>query len=395
MKALTWQGKENVSVQEVPDPVLSEPTDAVIKVTSTAICGSDLHLYSVLGPFLAKGDVLGHETMGVVEEVGSGVTHIKPGDRVVIPFNISCGHCWTCERGLFAQCETTQVRSHDSGAALFGYTELYGSVPGGQAEYLRVPQAQFGPIKVPDDVPDERVLYLSDILPTAWQAVAYADLPEDGTGTLAVLGLGPVGQLATRIARMRGHRVIGVDLVPERLELARGYGIEVLDISDLDDIAGALHELTGGRGPDSIVEAVGMEAHGAPAQSLAIKAVGLLPDAVAAGMMKKAGVDQMAALNTAFFGVRRGGTVSISGVYGGQTDPMPMMKMFDYGITVRMGQCHVKRWIDDIWPVLMADGDPLGVESLATHRPPLADAAEAYKMFQTKSDGCVKVVLKP
>ena len=393
MKAVTWQGKEKVRVEEVPDPVIVEPTDAVIKVSSTAICGSDLHLYTLLAPFLAKGDVLGHETMGVVEEVGTEVTHIKAGDRVVIPFNISCGSCWMCTRGLYAQCETTQVREQGSGAALFGYTELYGSVPGGQAEYLRVPQAQFGPIKVPDDVPDERVLYLSDILPTAWQGVEYAELPDDGT--LAVLGLGPVGQLATRIAAHRGYRVIGVDLVPERLALARAHGIETVDFSSVKDVAAALVELTDGRGPDAVLEAVGMEAHGSPAASVAAKAIGMLPDVLAAPVMKTASVDRMAALQTAFQAVRRGGTISISGVYGGEADPMPMMTLFDKGVTLRMGQCHVKRWIDDIWPVLMADGDPLGVETLATHRPALADAADAYAMFQAKADGCVKVVLKP
>jgi threonine dehydrogenase-like Zn-dependent dehydrogenase len=331
--------------------------------------------------------------MGVVEEVGAEVTGLRPGDRVVIPFNISCGSCWMCTRGLYAQCETTQVREQGSGAALFGYTELYGSVPGGQAEYLRVPQAQFGPIKVPDDVPDERVLYLSDILPTAWQGVAYADLPAEGT--LAVLGLGPVGQLATRIAAHLGHRVIGVDLVPERLAVARAHGIEVVDLSAVDDAAAALIEATGGRGPDAVLEAVGMEAHGSPVASLAHKAVGVLPDALAKPLMKTAGIDRMAALQTSFQAVRRGGTVSISGVYGGEADPMPMMTMFDKGITVRMGQCHVKRWIDDIWPVLMADGDPLGVEFLATHRPSLDEAPAAYAMFQAKADGCVKVVLKP
>jgi threonine dehydrogenase-like Zn-dependent dehydrogenase len=328
-----------------------------------------------------------------VEEVGAEVTQIKPGDRVVIPFNISCGHCWMCVRGLFAQCETTQVTSQGTGAMLFGYTELYGSVPGGQAEYLRVPQAQFGPIKVPDDVPDERVLYLSDILPTAWQAVAYADVPDDGT--LAVLGLGPVGQLATRIGKHHGFRVIGVDRVPERLAMAAAHGVETLDLDSVDDVGPALIEMTGGRGPDSILEAVGMEAHGSPAQAAATKAVGLLPDAIAKPVIKKAAVDRMAALHTAVTAVRRGGTVSISGVYGGQVDPMPMMTMFDRGITLRMGQCHVKRWIDEIWPILMADGDPLDVGSLATHRPPLAEAAEAYAMFQAKSDGCIKVVLKP
>jgi threonine dehydrogenase-like Zn-dependent dehydrogenase len=393
MKALTWQGQQKVSVEEVPDPRIEEPTDAVIKVSSTAICGSDLHLYSVLGPFLAPGDVLGHEAMGTVEEVGPEVTQIKPGDRVVIPFNISCGLCWMCERGLFAQCETTQVTSQGTGAMLFGYTELYGSVPGGQAEYLRVPQAQFGPIKVPDDVPDERVLYLSDILPTAWQGVAYADVPDGGT--LAVLGLGPVGQLATLVGKHLGFRVIGVDRVPERLAIAAAHGVETLDLDSVDDVGPALIEMTGGRGPDSILEAVGMEAHGSPVEAAATKAVGLLPDTIAKPVIKKVAVDRMAALHTAVTAVRRGGTVSISGVYGGQVDPMPMMTMFDRGITLRMGQCHVRRWIDEIWPVLMADGDPLDVESLASHRPPLAEAPEAYKMFQAKSDGCIKVVLKP
>ena len=393
MKALTWQGKEKVRVDNVPDPRIEEPTDAVIQVTSAAICGSDLHLYSVLGPFLAPGDVLGHESMGRVLEVGPEVSHIKPGDRVVIPFNISCGHCWMCTRGLFAQCETTQVRSQDSGAALFGYTELYGSVPGGQAEYLRVPQAQFGPIVVPEEVPDERVLYLSDILPTAWQGVAYADVPEGGT--LAVLGLGPVGLLAVSIGKHLGYRVIAVDRVAERLAQGVVRGAEIVDMETVDDVAAALLELTGGRGPDGILEAVGMEAHGTPGQTAAMKAVGLLPDVLAKPLIEKAAVDRLAALYTAFNGVRRGGTVSISGVYGGMQDPMPMMTMFDRGITVRMGQCHVKRWIDEIWPVLMADGDPLGVESLATHRLPLAEAPGAYDMFQKKQDGCVKVVLKP
>jgi threonine dehydrogenase-like Zn-dependent dehydrogenase len=399
VRALTWQGKRDVQVVDVPDPRIEEPTDAIIKVTSTAICGSDLHLYEVLGPFLAKGDVLGHEPMGVVEEVGPDVKHIKPGDRVVIPFNISCGSCWMCSRGLFAQCETTQVRSQGKGAALFGYTELYGSVPGGQAEYLRVPQAHFGPIKVPDGVPDERVLYLSDILPTAWQGVVYADVPDGGT--LAVLGLGPVGQMAVRAAKHMGvERVIGVDRVPERLALAEQYGVETLNLDDLDSaredsVASALIDLTDGRGPDSIMEAVGMEAHGSATTKAAHQAVGLLPDALAKPFMDKAAIDRLAALNTAFKGVRRGGTVSISGVYGGEADPLPMMEMFDRGVQVRMGQCHVKRWIDDILPVALEDGDPLGLESLATHRLPLEEAPGAYEMFQKKEDGCIKVVLKP
>lgn len=357
MKALTWQGRRKVSVEEVAEPRIEQPTDAVIRVTSTAICGSDLHLYNVLSPFLHKGDILGHETMGIVEEVGEDVDQIAPGDRVVIPFNISCGHCWMCERGLMSQCETTQVRAQDKGAALFGYTELYGSVPGGQAQRLRVPQAQFGPIRVPDGVADERFLYLSDILPTAWQGVAYADVPDGGT--LAILGLGPVGQLACRIALHRGLRVIGVDQVPERLRLAADRGVEVVDLRSGDPV-NAIRERTEGRGADATLDAVGMEAHGSPVLGAAVTAVGFVPDVLAKPMTEKAGVDRLAALRTAIDATRRGGVVSISGVYGGKVDPLPMMDLFDKGLTLRMGQCNVKRWIDDIVPVVMADGDPLG-----------------------------------
>jgi threonine dehydrogenase-like Zn-dependent dehydrogenase len=394
MKALTWQGKRNVRVEEVPDPRIEEPTDAIVRITSTAICGSDLHLYEVLGPYLKPGDVLGHEPMGIVEEVGQGVTRLRPGDRVVIPFNISCGSCWMCERQLYAQCETTQVKAEGKGAALFGYTSLYGSVPGGQAEYLRVPQAQFGPIKVPESGPDERYLYLSDVLPTAWQAVRYADTPPGGT--LAVFGLGPVGQLCARIGRHLGAgRVIGLDLVAERLEMARRHGVEVVDVTDLDDVPAALIDLVDGRGPDAVIDAVGMEAHGSGPGKLAQTSVGLLPDSVARSMTDRFGVDRLSVLHTAVKSVRRGGTVSLSGVYGGEIDPMPMMEMFDRGIQLRMGQCHVRRWVDEIMPLLSADDDPLGVLDLRTHRVPLARAPEAYEMFQQKQDGCVKVVLTP
>jgi threonine dehydrogenase-like Zn-dependent dehydrogenase len=394
VKALTWQGKRDVRVEDVPDPRIEAPTDAVVRITSSAICGSDLHLYEVLGPYLTAGDVLGHEPMGIVEEVGADVTHIKPGDRVVVPFNISCGHCWMCQRGLFAQCETTQNKETGKGASLFGYTSLYGAVPGGQAEYLRVPQAQFGPIKVPEGPSDQRFLYLSDVLPTAWQGVKYADVTEGST--LAIIGLGPIGQMAGRIARHLGaERVIGVDLVPERLALAAKHGMETLDTTTVDDVAEGLIEMTGGRGPDGVLEAVGMEAHGSPGGKLAHAAVGLLPDKLAQPMVDKMAIDRLDALHTALKAARRGGTVSISGVYGGEMDPMPMMEMFDRGLTIRMGQCHVKQWIDDILPLVTDDSDPLGTEDLATHQVGLDDAPAAYDMFQKKEDGCIKVVLQP
>ncbi|MEO7262926.1 MAG: zinc-dependent alcohol dehydrogenase [Jatrophihabitantaceae bacterium] len=394
MKALTWQGNQNVQVIDVPDPQILEPTDAIVRVTSTAICGSDLHLYGVLGPYLKSGDVLGHEAMGIVEEVGSDISNLAPGDRVVVPFNISCGFCWMCSRELFSQCETTQVRSQGKGAALFGYTSLYGSVPGGQAEYLRVPQAQFGPIKVPHGTPDEQFLFLSDILPTAWQAVAYADVQPGST--VAVLGLGPVGQFAVRIAKHLGaDRVIGVDTVPERLALAARYGAEPLDFAAVDDVATSLIELVAGRGPDAVIDAVGMEAHGNRPVALAQKLTGLLPDAIAQRVTDKFAVDRMDALHAAVKGVRRGGTVSISGVYGGEIDPMPMMEMFDRQVQLRMGQANVHQWSDQTLALAMDPADPLGVLDLVTHRLPLAEAPSGYEMFRNKEHGCIKVVLQP
>ncbi|GGT20874.1 zinc-dependent alcohol dehydrogenase [Nonomuraea spiralis] len=393
MKAVTWHGKRDVRVEEVPDPAIKEPNDAVIRVTSSGICGSDLHLYEVLGPFMAEGDILGHEPMGVVEAVGAAVTTIKPGDRVVIPFNISCGHCHMCGLELYAQCETTQVKEQGMGAALFGHTKLYGQVPGGQAEFLRVPEAQFGPIKVPEGPPDERFVFLSDVLPTAWQAVAYAHIPDGGSVT--VLGLGPIGQMCARIARHLGHRVIGVDGVTKRLEMARRHGIEVVDASETTDVPAAIRDLTSGRGTDSVIDAVGMEAHGSPAAKIAQTLTGLLPGAVAAPLMSHAGVDRLAALNQAIDSVRRGGVISVIGVYGGMTDPLPMLRMFDKGVTLRMGQAHVRRWISRLMPLVTDDADPLGVMDLTTHRMPLAEAPHAYDMFQKKSDGAIKILLQP
>ncbi len=394
MKAVTFHGKRDVRVDQVADPHIEQPTDAIVKITSSGICGSDLHLYEVLGPFLDEGDILGHEPMGIVEEVGSQVTHIAPGDRVVIPFNISCGHCYMCDQKLYSQCETTQVRDQGKGAALLGYTKLYGQVPGGQAEYLRVPQAHFGPIKVPDGPPDERFVYMSDVLPTAWQAVEYAAVPDGGT--VAVFGLGPIGQMSCRIALHRGaSEVFGIDLVPERLEMARRHGIHAIHLGAHDDIAEALRSLTDGRGPDSVIDAVGMEAHGAPFGKLAQTLAGFFPDAVAAKMTEKVGVDRLSVLHATIDTVRRGGTISVSGVYGGMVDPMPMMDLFDKQIQLRMGQANVKRWIDDIMPLLEQDSDPLGVEDLATHKLPLEQAPHAYEIFQKKQDGAIKILLQP
>ena len=391
MRAVTWQGPEHVSVETVPDPALEQPTDAIVRITSTAICGSDLHLYSVLGPFMTPGDVIGHEPMGIVEEIGTEVTGVRPGDRVVVPFTISCGRCTMCSQSLPSQCETTQVTEHGSGAALLGYSKLYGQVPGGQAEHLRVPHADYGLMKVGTELPDDNYLFLSDILPTAWQAVQYAGVPAHRT--LAVIGLGPVGQLSARIGRHLGARAFGIDPVPERRAMAERHGIEVLDLAE--DTVGEIRERTQGRGPDAVVDAVGMEAEGSPVAGLAQTLAGKLPDAVAQPLMEHAGVDRLAALHTAIDLVRRGGTVSLSGVYGGAASPMPLLTMFDKQLQLRMGQCNVRVWTDTLMPLVEDPGDPLGVGDLVTHRLPLDEAAVGYDLFQRKHDGCIKVVLDP
>jgi threonine dehydrogenase-like Zn-dependent dehydrogenase len=298
-----------------------------------------------------------------------------------------------CGQGLHSQCETTQQRDQERGAALFGYTKMYGQVPGGQAEYLRVPFANYLPIKVPDGPPDDRFVFLSDVLPTAWQAVEYAAVPEGGS--VAVLGLGPIGDMAARIAQHRGHHVFGVDLVPERLERLRARGVDVLDLREHeDDLVDVIRERTDGRGPDSVIDAVGMEAHGAPVAKAMQTIAGLLPDPVQRWMMERAGVDRLSALHTAIELVRRGGTISIIGVYGGMADPLPLMTLFDKQIQVRMGQANVKRWVPEIMPLLM-NGDPLGTDGFASHHLPLDSAPEAYEKFQKKEDGFVKVLLQP
>ncbi len=396
MKAVAWHGKRDVRVDNVPDPVIQESDDAIVRITTTAICGSDLHLYEVLGPFMGEGDVLGHEPMGIVEEVGSEVTHVKPGDRVVLPFTICCGSCFMCDQGFHSQCETTQVRDQGMGASLFGFSKLYGEVAGGQAEFLRVPLANYMPIKVPEEaegMPDERFVYLSDVLPTSWQAVEYAGIPEGGS--VAVFGLGPIGQMSSRIARHKGYRVIAVDIVPERIEMARRHGIDVLDANDLDDVPEAMREMTDGRGPDSVIDAVGMEAHGSPATGLTQQIAGLLPDKAAQSVFQEAGVDRMNVLYQAIEAVRRGGTISLIGLYGGMADPIPMLTLFDKQIQLRMGQANVRYWTEDIMPLLTDPADPLGVEDLATHKLPLDEAPHAYEIFQKKQDGAIKVLLQP
>lgn len=389
MRAVTWQGHRSLEVADVPAPRIEQPTDAIIRVTATAVCGSDLHLYELLGAFIEPGDILGHEPMGIVTEVGPGVSSLAVGDRVVVPFPIACGSCAMCLRGLHTQCETTQNRDHGMGASLFGYTSLYGSVPGGQAEYLRVPLADATSIRIDGTLPDERYLFLSDIIPTAWQAVEYAELQEGET--LLVLGLGPVGQLAARVGRLRGARVIGVDPVPERRAMAARHGVRALDVDELNTVV----ELTEGRGADRVVDAVGTEASGNPVVKAAQVATARLPKAIARPVLEATGVDRLQALHTAIDLVRRGGTVSLAGVYVGDAGVLPVKTMFDKQLTLRMGQCNVQRWIDELLPIVEDPEDPLGLSDLVTHRGTLDDAPRLYELFQKKEDGCIKVVLYP
>jgi threonine dehydrogenase-like Zn-dependent dehydrogenase len=327
--------------------------------------------------------------MGIVEEVGAGVEHIAPGDRVVVPFNVSCGHCYFCDQDLYSQCENTRdtgklargvnLLGRGRGASLLGYTHVYGAVPGGQAEYLRVPQAHFGPIKVPEGPPDERFLYLSDVLPTSWQAVAYADIPEGGT--VGIWGLGPIGQMCARIAMHKGAgRVIGVDNVAERLSLASKWGVQTVDYSAVDNVRDVILDLTDGRGVDSAIDAVGMEAGGSLVGSIL--------------QTTKLQLDRATALRESMSALRRGGTLSISGVYAGPIQAFPLGDLFDMQIQIRMGQANVRHWVDDILP-LLNDEDPLGTGDLKTHEMPLDDAPLGYEMFQKKQDGAIKCVLKP
>ncbi|GAA2091651.1 alcohol dehydrogenase catalytic domain-containing protein [Aeromicrobium tamlense] len=392
MKAVTWQGKRDVRVETMPDPTIQEDTDAIIEVTTTGLCGSDLHLYEVLGPFMTPGDILGHEPMGRVVAVGQGVTNLDIGDRVVVPFQIACGSCWMCSRDLQTQCEVTQNRDTGMGASLFGYSSLYGAVPGGQAELLRVPHADYGPIKIESDLDDEHFVYLSDVLPTAFQALEYSAVGEGDT--LLVIGLGPIGDMAARLALHRGARVIGADLVPERLARTAARGAETYDVTQVD-VAEVVREATGGRGADGVIDAVGMEAHGSPVAHAGQTAVGFLPDFLARKAMTTVAVDRLGALHLAIDAVRRGGIISLSGVYAGTVDPIPMQTLFDKQVQLHMGQANVRRWVNQVKPLAEDSSDPLGLADFATHRVPLDEAPTAYKNFQDKTDSTIKVLFKP
>ena len=390
MKALTWHGRSDVRCESVPDPAIVDPTDAIVRITSTAICGSDLHLYDGFNPFMEKGDVLGHEPMGIVEEVGSEVRRLRPGDRVVVPFTISCGSCWACKRGLFSVCQTTnrnaelasKLLGHTT-AGLFGYSHLTGGFAGGQAQYLRVPYADVGPIRIDSDLTDEQVLLLSDIFPTGWMAAENADI-ESGD-TVAVWGAGPVGQLTIQSAWLMGAgRVIAIDRVPERLELARNAGrAETIDIRDAS-VYEALQEMTGGRGPDRCIDAVGLEAHGAGS-------IDAVYDKVKTMLFME--TDRAHVIREAIYCCRPGGTVSIPGVYTGFVDKFPLGAVMNKGLALKAGQTHVQRYLEPLLQrIEKGEIDP---SFIITHTVPIDKGPEMYRAFRAKEDGCIKVVVKP
>jgi len=387
MKANCWYGKERLRVEDVPDPRILNPRDAIVKITATAICGSDLHIYDGYIPTMEKGDVLGHEFMGEVVELGPGVKNLKVGDRVVVPFPIACGGCWSCQQQLYSLCENSNPNAWmaeemwgHSPAGLFGYSHMLGGYAGGQAQYARVPYADVGPIKVPADIADERVLFLSDILPTAYMAAEQCGIrPGD---IVAIWGCGPVGLLAIRCAFLLGaERVIAIDSVPYRLAMARDKaGAETIN-RDETDTYDALMEMTGGRGPDACIDAVGMEAHGL---------AGLYDRAKQMAMLE---TDRPLVLREAVMACRNGGTVSVPGVYGGFFDKMPMGSVMNRSLTIKTGQTHVQRYLR---PLLQRiEREELDPSFIITHKLPLERAPEAYRMFRDKMDDCVKVVLTP
>ena len=388
MRALCWHGTRDVRVDRVPDPEILNPRDAIVRVTATAICGSDLHLYNGFIPTMRSGDILGHEFMGEVVEVGAAVRDLRIGDRVVVPFTISCGRCWYCLHGQWALCDNSNPNAWipeavygDSSAGIYGYSHMLGGYAGGQAEYVRVPFADVGPIKVETDLPDEQVLFLSDIFPTGWQAAEACDIERGDV--VAVWGCGPVGQFAIRSARMLGaERVIAIDALPERLAMAGEAGAETIDEGE-QDVQEALRAMTAGRGPDRCIDAVGLEAHG--------RGIGEVYDRVKQALMLES--DRAYALRQIMIACRKGGTISIPGVYGGFLDKVPFGAAFNKGLTLRMGQTHVQRYMRPLLErIVKGEIDPRFV---ITHRLPLDAAPDAYVAFAEKEDGCIKVVLRP
>jgi threonine dehydrogenase-like Zn-dependent dehydrogenase len=389
MKALVWHGKEDVRCETVPDPKIEQAGDIVVRITATAICGSDLHLYDGLMPTMKSGDILGHEPMGIVEEIGPSVTKFKKGDRVVVPFTISCGKCWFCEHTLFSLCDNTNPNHEQAETAmghspsgLFGYSHMLGGYPGGQAEYLRVPHADVGPIKIESDLPDEKVLFLSDIYPTGYMAAENANIqPGD---TVGVWGCGPVGQFVIRSAWMLGAgRVIAIDDVPERLALARAGKAEIIDTSS-ENASERLKDMTKGRGPDSCIDAVGAEAHGTNPIEKVVDST---------KMAVKLSTDRPGALRQAIMACRKGGTLSVPGVYIGLLDKIPFGALMNKGLTVKTGQTHVQRYLAPLLKTI--EEGTIDPSFVITHERPLQEGPEMYKTFRDKKDGCIKVVLKP
>jgi threonine dehydrogenase-like Zn-dependent dehydrogenase len=390
VKALVWHGKEDIRCENVPDPEIEDDRDAIIKVTSCAICGSDLHLFHNFIPAMKPGDVMGHEMMGEVVEVGRGVTKLRKGERIVIPFTINCDECDQCRRGNFSLCERSnrnkamadKVFGHAT-AGLFGYTHLTGGYPGGQAEYLRVPFADGTHIKVPDSLTDEQVLFLGDIFPTGWQAAVQCEIR--GSDTVAVWGAGPVGQMAIRSAIILGARqVIAIDCLPERLSMAAAAGAETIDFKQ-DSVVERLNDLTGGRGPDKCIDAVGLEAHVSTTH----------PDSLfdRFEQMTMMANDRAHVLREMIYVCRGGGTLSIPGVYSGLVDKIPFGMAMNKGLTFRMGQTHVRRWTDDLTRRI-EDGE-IDPSFVITHTASLDEGPGMYRTFRNKQDSCIKVVLKP
>ena len=390
MKAVCWNGIANVTVEDVPEPQLLNPRDAIIQVSSTAICGSDLHLYNGYVPAMKPGDILGHEFMGTVVEVGEQVSNLNVGDRVVVPFPIACGHCFFCERGLWALCDNSNPNASfaeglygHSPAGIFGYSHLLGGYAGGQAEFVRVPFADIGPLKIENGFRDEQVLFLTDIFPTGYMAAEQANIqPGD---TVAVWGCGPVGQFVIQSAWMfNPARVIAIDRFPERLEMAHKYGrAEIIDYSGGVDVVETLKQMTGGMGPDVCIDAVGMEAHKAGIEG----AYDFVKQTV------KIESDRPYVLRECIQACRKGGTVSLAGVYGGFIDTVPMGAAFNKGLTLKMGQCHVHRYLKPLFEKI--ESEQIDPSFVVTHVLPLREAPEAYEIFKKKMDGCIKVVMKP